>query len=57
MTIDCPNAKVNVLNREIMDEFQSLITSVENDASISSVVLISGYTKIFWNYDVNFVFL
>ncbi|KAK6638637.1 hypothetical protein RUM43_006904 [Polyplax serrata] len=46
-TIDYVGAKVNMLNKEIMDEFKILLSEVQSNPSISSVVLISGKPNIF----------
>ncbi|CAK9815005.1 Trifunctional enzyme subunit alpha, mitochondrial [Anthophora plagiata] len=42
ITIDSPGVKVNTLNQEIMNEIASVLNTVEQNADVNSVVLISG---------------
>ncbi|XP_065199855.1 trifunctional enzyme subunit alpha, mitochondrial [Planococcus citri] len=42
LTFDTPNAKVNSLNQEVMDEVVTMLRKVESDPSIKGAVLISG---------------
>ncbi|CAK9799130.1 Trifunctional enzyme subunit alpha, mitochondrial [Anthophora quadrimaculata] len=42
ITIDSPGVKVNTLNHEIMNEIASVLNTVEQNAAVNSVVLISG---------------
>ncbi|XP_051164613.1 trifunctional enzyme subunit alpha, mitochondrial [Leptopilina boulardi] len=42
VTLDSPQVKVNSLNRAVMDEFVEVLRTIENNSSVSSVVLISG---------------
>ncbi|XP_011496492.1 PREDICTED: trifunctional enzyme subunit alpha, mitochondrial [Ceratosolen solmsi marchali] len=47
VTFDSPGTKVNTLSREVMEEIQQILTSIENDALVRSAVLISGKQNCF----------
>lgn len=47
ITLDVPGAPVNTLSAAVADEFDALLTSLENDAAVSGMVLISGKTDNF----------
>lgn len=42
VTLDTPNAKVNSLGKEVMEEFEKILKEIETNPSISSAVLISA---------------
>src|SRR6056297_3720266 len=42
VTLDTPNEKVNKLNETLIDEFSSLLDSIEEDDEIKGAVLLSG---------------
>ncbi|XP_078047389.1 monolysocardiolipin acyltransferase Mtpalpha [Augochlora pura] len=42
ITLDSPGSKVNTLNHEVMNEIITVLKDVENNSSVSSMVLISG---------------
>lgn len=42
VTLDTPNAKVNSLGQEVMEEFEKILKEIETNPSINSAVLISA---------------
>lgn len=42
VSLDVPGEKLNVLNLELLDEFESVFRKIDGDASVRGVVLISG---------------
>ncbi|XP_066598471.1 trifunctional enzyme subunit alpha, mitochondrial-like [Prorops nasuta] len=42
VTLDSPGEKVNTLNQEVMNEIALVLQNIENNAAVSSAVLISG---------------
>ncbi|KAI5633966.1 3-hydroxyacyl-CoA dehydrogenase, NAD binding domain-containing protein [Phthorimaea operculella] len=47
VTLDSPNVKVNSLNKEVMEEFRSIVNEVESNPAIEAAVLISGKPGVF----------
>lgn len=42
VTFDSPDAKLNSLSREVMEEFEEIVNGIETDPGVASAVLISG---------------
>ncbi|XP_026331699.1 trifunctional enzyme subunit alpha, mitochondrial-like, partial [Hyposmocoma kahamanoa] len=47
VTLDSPNAKVNSLNEDVMNEFKNILQEVESNPAIEATVLISGKPDCF----------